>query len=166
MAKYPINNPGLGVSLTTVGATQLHPLGYIVAGYDDTIGAGGEFMYVKFNATTADAEIVYIDLTNECVLADSDLHANDGGPVGWALAAAAADDYGWVQIAGKVKAKAVAAAAAGAKVFLTATGGTVDDAAIAGCQVLSAEFDTTEDAPADGYAYITCNRPNVQGQIT
>lgn len=165
MAQHFPNSGRLGVpELDQVQTTASVPLGTIVTGYNDETDTEGEYIYIKANAAIAIGEIGYIDLTNEVVLADSDVHANDGGPVGFAVAALATDEYGWLQISGKVKAATAADAAAGAKVFLTATAGTVDDSAIAGCQVLGAEFDTTENTPADGFTYISCNRPHVQGQ--
>lgn len=154
----------LGISLELASATALHALGFTCTGYDTVSGAEGEFMYVKANVAFAEGDCVYINLSTEAVLADSDVHANDGGPIGWALATCAIDDYVFVQVAGNVKAKAAADAAANAKVFLTANAGIVDDAAIAGCQVLGAEFGTLEGTPADTFSYITCDRPHVQGQ--
>jgi hypothetical protein len=159
------NSGRLGVRLEQSEATAELPLGTIVTGYCDDTQTEGEYVYVKFNAATAIGQACYIDLTNECVLLDSDVHANDGGPVGWALVAQDADDYGFLQIAGKVKASA-GTVSAGGKVFANATAGLVDDAAVNGAQVLGAEFDTADGTPAATFAYITCNRPHVQGQIT
>lgn len=165
MGKYSINGR-LGVpALTQADTSATVRLGTIVTGYDEDTGLEGEYIYVRANAAIADGEVVYIDLTNEAVLADSDVHANDGGPIAFAIGALAADEYGFVQISGKAKAKA-GTVAAGGKVMLTATAGTVDDAAVAGCQVLGAEFDTADGTPAAGFAYVSCNRPHVQGQIT
>ena len=166
MAKYA-SRSRLGVpTLTEVSSTALMPLGTIVEGYDTVIDANGEYRYVRFGATVAEGEGVYIDDTNKCILADSDVHANDGGPIGVGIGAAVDTDYGFVQISGKIKVKTPNAVAAGGKVFLNATGGAFDDAAVAGAQVLGAEFDTADGTPAAGYAYVTAGRMHVQGQIT
>jgi len=164
MARYAIDGR-IGVSIEGAETSPKVPVGTIVRGFDDVANAEGEYMYVQFNAATTEGQAVYLDLTNKSVLADSAAHANDGGPIGFALQAQAANSYGFVQIGGKAKAKA-GAVVAGAKVFLTAVPGTVDDAVLAGNQLLCAEFDTADGTPAAGFAYVSCSRPNVQGQIT
>jgi hypothetical protein len=156
----------LGVpDLDTSETTAQVPLGTIVRGTDTVTGCEGEYQYVRFAATTTEGQPVCIDLTNKCPLADSDDHVNDGVPIGFALAAQDADDYGFVQIVGKTKVKA-GTVAAGGKVMLTATGGTTDDAAVAGAQLSGAEFDTADGTPAAGFAYATIDHPRVQTQIT
>lgn len=165
MAVYG-NSGRLGVPpLSDVHTTAQVPLGTIVSGYDSVTNTEGEYFYGKANAAITVGQICYLNNTNEVLLADADTHVNDGGPVGFALTTFAENDFGWFQISGKVKAKA-GTVAAGGKVMLTSTGGTVDDAAVTGGQVLGAEFDTNDGTPAAGFAYVTCNRPHVQGQIT
>jgi len=50
--------------------------------------------------------------------------------------------------------------------MLAATPGSVDDAAVAGEQILNAKVSTTTGTPSTGLAYIEINRPFHQGQIT
>jgi hypothetical protein len=50
--------------------------------------------------------------------------------------------------------------------MLAATPGSVDDAAVAGEQVLNAKVTTTTGTPSAGLAVIQINRPFLQGQIT
>jgi hypothetical protein len=166
MAKFCTSGRlGIG-ALTNADTAAICPVGTIVDGYDDVIAQNGEYVYVQMGATITEGQVCCIDNTNKATLASSTNQANDGLPVGFAAGTTYADtEYGWLQISGKTKAKA-GTVAAGGKVMLTATAGTVDDAAIAGSQVLGAEFDTADGTPAAGFAYITCNRPVVQGQIT
>lgn len=164
MGKFVAANGALGVHFLAAAAAIM-PLGTIVQAYDEDTQQVGEFMYVQFGASTTEGQVCCIDNTNKASLASSTNQANDGLPVGFAVTAFEADEYGFVQIGGKTKVKA-GTVAAGGKVMLTATAGTVDDAAIAGSQVLGAEFDTADGTPAAGFAYATINRPHVQGQIT
>ncbi len=167
MAQFSTQGGRLGVPVLTAVETALQmPLGTIVEGYDDVIGQRGEYMYVQFGATITEGQAVCIDHTNKCTLASSTNQANDGIPLGFAVGGAALDtEYGFLKISGKTKVKA-GVVAAGAKMFLTAVAGTVDDAAIAGSQVIGAEFDTADGTPAAGFAYATINRPSAQTQIT
>lgn len=163
---YATSGNRLGVNLLLSGTALQCPLGTVQRGFDTVSSTDGEFVYVQANANMTEGQIVVIDLTNKCDLADSDLHANSGLPVGFVPNVAVTNgDYFWLKISGKIKAKAAAVAAAG-KVMLSAAGGTVDDAAIAGCQVLGGTFDTADGTPAAGFAYITGDRMHVQGQIT
>lgn len=165
MGKFSTNGQlGIG-ALTNADTAAICALGTIVTGFDDVSNTMGEYVYVQYAAITTEGQIAMYDATNKAALASSTNQANDGVPVGFACGAYAADEYGWLQIGGKTKAKA-GTVAAGGKVMLTATAGTVDDAAVAGSQVLGAEFDTADGTPAAGFAYITCNRPTVQSQIT
>lgn len=156
----------LGVGLlSNSDTTPIVPLGTVVSGYDENSSTNGEYMYVQFVAATTVGQICYIDLTSKATKA-STTQANGGKAVGFAVAAAnAIDEYGWLQIAGKAKAKA-GTVAAGGKVMLTAVAGTIDDAAVAGSQILGAQFDTADGTPAAGFAYVACNRPSIQSQIT
>lgn len=158
------NSGRLGIpALTEMSTTALVPLGTIITARDTVVDDEGEYMYVKFNGVATVGMPVLISSTRESIVCDSDNDANCGEMVGVALATSAADDFGWVKISGKTKIKA-GTVVAGASVFLTATAGTVDDAAVAGCQVLGAQFETADGTPAAGFAYAMLNRPHIQGQ--
>lgn len=164
MAIYQVGGNRLGVpALTEVNQTIQMPLGTIVQGYDTVTEQVGEYQYVKFNGVATVGMPVLIDNTVECVVADADNDANDGTAIGIALTTTAANDYGFVQISGKAKVKA-GTVAAGGSVFLTATAGTLDDAAVAGCQITGAKFSTADGTPAAGFAYAEINRPSLQTQ--
>lgn len=156
----------LGVAdLGTNDTTQQWELGKVVSAKDSVIGDVGEYVYCKYGATITVGQIVTIDHTSKCALASSTNQANDGCPLAIAVAATGADNsFGWFKISGKAKVKA-GTVAAGGKVFLTATAGTVDDAAVNGSQVIGAVFETADGTPAAGFAYANINRPTAQTQV-
>lgn len=153
-------------ALNDVGTTQKIPLGTIVPILDaDTPNAAGEALYVKSSDAILDGSLCRFDP----YLAVATLCPATGGtgPVGAALAAIPSGSYGWLQISGPAKVKAPNAMAVGADVFpLAATPGSVDDAAVAGEQILGAKVSTTTGTPAAGFAVIQFSRPFLQGQIT
>lgn len=158
----------LGVSaLTTTNTVPEVPLGTVVGFYDDVAQTNGEAMYCRAGAAITEGQIGLIDLLNKVTLA-SNGNANSGKPVGFALAtvAMADGDYGWFAISGKIKSKTPNPVVADAKVFVLATAGAVDDAVLAGCQVVGAEFASADGTPAAAFAYVNINRPALQTQIT
>jgi hypothetical protein len=166
MTKYATSERLGTPLLTQVDSVAQLSLGRIVNGYDDVVGEGGEFMYVRFGGAVTQGQLVLIDTHNKCTTA-SNANANSGKSVGVVCPVAAADtDYGFVQVSGKVAAQCNGAVVADAKVFLTATAGKVDDAVLAGCQLIGAEFATADGTPAANFAYVNINRPSIQTQIT
>lgn len=164
------SSPRLGVpaldAFNTAAEGPALPLGTIVTGVDTTTGAAGEFMYVQFAAITNVGDACALDLnTSRAVRASSALHANSGAPIGFAmpLSTGAINAYGFVQISGLASVRAAPATVVGAKVMLTATAGTVDDAAIAGAQVVGATFASVT---ASNFSLANLNRPAMQTQIT
>lgn len=158
----------IGISaLTAINTVAECPLGTVVGFYDDVAATNGEAVYARAGAAITEGQAGLIDLANKVTLA-SNGNANSGKPIGFALSSTAmADgDYGWFAISGKVKVKTPNAVVADAKVFLLATAGAVDDAVLAGCQLLGAEFANADGTPAAGFAYANINRPTVQSQIT
>lgn len=148
------------------GTTQRAALGTITQILDqDTPAVMGEAIYVKSTDAILDGSLCrydpYLGVATLCP-------ATGGtGPVGAALGAIPSGSYGWLQISGGAKVKAPNAMAVGADIFpLAATPGSVDDAPVAGEQVLNAKATTTTATPAAGYAIVQMNRPFMQGQIT
>lgn len=162
---YTIQDEKAGYQPIAVTDTiQNHPLGTIVKAVDPTYG-GGEFIYLKGVASTVVGSLVDYD----AYLATTVLSpATAGvGPVAVSMSANVASQYGWYQITGSAVVKAPNAMTAGADVFmLAATPGSVDDAAVAGEQILSAKVSTTTGTPSSGLAVIQISRPFHQGQIT
>ena len=106
------------------------PNGVIVAGYDNYWG-GVEFQYCYFASTVAPWTPVSITPSNSvsgftnkflfvaAALANS---ANQARPVGVAIAAQAAGQFGWVAVSGLVPALSTASVAAGSPVGITGAG--------------------------------------------
>lgn len=150
--------------IAVTDTVQNHKLGTIVTAEDPTYGAG-EFIYLKGVASTAVGSLVDFDTyLGTTTLAPA---TTGTGPVAVAMSANVANQYGWYQISGAAVVKAPNAMTPGADVFmLAATPGSVDDAAVAGEQILSAKVSTTTGTPSAGFAVIQINRPFHQGQIT
>jgi hypothetical protein len=115
-------------ALTDIHSSALNPLGSIKE--DGT----NRYIYLRGCASVVAADAVSYD---EAFLATR-LVASAVGGVAWALAAVVADKYGWFQISGTVTGNAAAAFADNGKVFATATPGVIDDAVVAGDQVVGA----------------------------
>lgn len=123
-------------------ATQLHPLGTIVkaihASKTTTATYGeAEFVYLTGVASTAANDWVsYNPLDFSAVR----LVANAVGPIGIAMAATVASEWGWFMIHGRhPNAAALTAVADNANVYITGTAGAVDDASVAGDMVVNAK---------------------------
>jgi len=162
---YTIQNPILGVQPIAVTDTvQRHALGFQVNAVDPLYGAG-EFTYLKGVANTVIGSMVDFD---EYLGTTALSPATAGtGSVAVSMSANIANQYGWYQIQGSAVVRAPNAMVPGADVFsLAATPGSVDDAAVAGEQILNAKVSTTTGTPSAGLAVIQINRPFHQGQIT
>jgi len=162
---YTIQNPLAGFQpIAVTDTTQNHALGTIVTATDPTYGTG-EFIYLKGIASTAIGTMVdYDQYLGTTALSPATAGT---GPVAVAMSANVALQYGWYQIDGAAVVKAPNAMVVGADVFsLAATPGSVDDAAVAGEQILNAKVSTTTGTPSTGFGVIQINRPFHQGQIT
>jgi len=157
----------LGEMLPVAGGKKQVPIGTIVPGIDtNAINVEGEYIYAFNLAPVARGQCIYLDVFNGSALAESGLHANDGGPIAFAIQDMPATMLGWFQVSGTVFAKCAAGVVANSKVFISAVPGEVDDAPLPGCQILGAEFEAAEAAILPGFVMLTCNRPHLQGQIT
>lgn len=146
---YVFVDPKVGMQpIAATSTVQQHPIGTRVKAYDPTFGEG-EFIYLKGLASTAVGEAViydtYANTTKRGV-------AGDRGPVGIAMSANVANQFGWYQIAGAAVVKVAAAFAANANVYWTATAGTPDDAVVAGDKIDCMRSKTAIDTPTTGYA--------------
>lgn len=88
---------------------------------------GNEFIYLQGVASTAVGSWVTFTSAGVTTL----LVAAGKGRVGVAMAATVASTFGWYQIRGLASGLALASFASGAKVWATATPGSVDDADVA-----------------------------------
>lgn len=162
---YTIQNPLAGFQPIAVSDTvQNHQLGYMVKAVDPIYGAG-EFIYLKGVANTVIGSMVdYDQYLNTTALSPATAGT---GSVAVSMSANIANQFGWYQIEGAAVVRAPNAMVVGADVFsLAATPGSVDDAAVAGEQILNAKVSTTTGTPGAGLGVIQINRPFHQGQIT
>jgi hypothetical protein len=165
---YKVASPQIGwPQIGDVDTTPKVPVGTrcSIQDLDLTVPQAGEAVYLKStDAITLGALVAYDQQLATCVLGPA---TGGVGPVAVSFGIVATGRYAWFQIAGNAKVLAPNAVAAGANVFpLAATPGSVDDAAVAGEQILGAKFSTTTPVPAAGFAWMTIDRPLYQGQIT
>ena len=142
-------------AIADTSTTQRHPLGTIVTATDPTYGAG-EFIYLLGVASTAVGSWVTYNLDNGGTAL---LAANAIGPVGIAMSANVASQYGWCQISGKAVGKALASYADNGLVWATATAGSIDDAVVDGDMVHLAKGASAVDTPSTGLAEFEISRP-------
>lgn len=162
---YTIQDPYLGVQPIAVTDTvQRHTLGYLVRANDPVYG-GGEFIYLKgIGSTVVGTMVDYDEYLGTTALSPATAGT---GSVAVAMSANVANQYGWYQVSGSAVVRAPNAMTPGADVFsLAATPGSVDDAAVAGEQILNAKVSTTTGTPGTGLGVIQINRAAHQGQIT
>lgn len=153
---YTILEERLGMQpIATTDTVKNHALWTIVTAEDPTYGAG-EFIYLKGVADTAIGSWVTYNLDDGSTTL---LAANAIGPVGVAMSANVASQYGWYQISGKAVGKALAAYADNGLVYATATAGSVDDAVVAGDRVKLALGASAIDVPSAGFAEFEITRP-------
>jgi hypothetical protein len=162
---YRTTTPLIGFQpIVENSTTQNHSLGTIVQATDPLYGEG-EFIYLKGVASTNIGTVVNYDQ----YLGTTTITPATGGKgsVAVAMSANVVNQFGWYQIGGAAVVKAPNAMVVNADVFmLAATPGSVDDAAVAGEQILNATVSTTTGTPSAGLAVIQINRPFLQGQIT
>lgn len=158
MAYYAVEQRVVEQLIADNSATQLHSLGEIIRAVDPTREAG-EFIYLKGVISTVVGSWV---LYNPDDYSTSLLVADDIGHVAVAMAATVADEFGWYQISGKASGKAKTGFADDADVYGTSTGGSVDDAVVAGDRVQHAKGAS---AVSDGLADFEIHRPFVNNAL-
>lgn len=163
-------NAGLGqpaFNIAGVDTIARVAIGTICKGFDDLLGEG-EFIYLPGAAGTLAADHVVFDLLPSgptTTRSSSTANANSGLPSAVAVAAVPAGSYGWYQVSGVAVVNVAAGTVAG-RPYLTATAGTLSVSAVAGSQLIGARVSSASGTPAVGQAYLTLQRPAVQGQIT
>jgi hypothetical protein len=154
---YIISTPRVGAQpIAVTNTSALHPLGTIVTAVDPVYGEG-EFIYMTGVASTAVGDMVVLGkgTTTRSL-------TTTRGPVGVAMSANVASQYGWYQISGQAVVNTAGAVADNAAVYATATAGSVDDAVVAGAQVDGAVFRGA--VAAAGTAVVVLDRPAMDGQ--
>ena len=153
---YTITDQVIGTQPIAVTDTvQRHPLGTIVRATDPVYGAG-DFIYLKGAANVAIGSWVTYNLDDGSVTL---LAANAIGPVGVAMSANVASQYGWYQISGKAIGLCLSGFLDNANVYATATAGSVDDAVVAGDRVKLAVGASAIGVPSGSFAEFEISRP-------
>jgi len=160
---YSLSGPMVGWQpIATVDTVQRHPLGTLAEGFDPTYGRG-EFIYLKgVTSTVVGSWVTYNRLDGTTTLAV----ANAIGPVAIAMAVNDANTkYGWYQIDGLATtvATTVSTVADNAVLYLTATGGQVDDTVVSGDFIYDAKAAAAASA---GVMLAEIHRPFVTDQTT
>lgn len=156
---YKHTSQAIGLQpITETSTTAQHPLGTIVQAVDrgSNANGSGEFIYLLGVASTVAGSWVTFNADDGSTAL---LAANAIGPVGVAMSANVASQYGWYQISGKAVGLAAASYADNGLVYATATAGTVDDAVVAGDRVKNALGASAIDGPATGFAEFEIQRP-------
>lgn len=148
----------IGVDVDVVDTAARFPLGVIVRGE-----RGAEWVYagVGANTVTGKGYVCFFDSDYDAVDELTTTLAKIGQPVGVAMAAMAANTFGWFQINGAAEMRCSASCAADAKPNTTATAGQVDDDATAGAHTIegAALEAAVGGAAANGVAFLS--RPYV-----
>ena len=152
------SNVGVGWQpIASISSTQNHDLGTIVEAVDPTYGHG-EFIYLKGVASTAVGSWATYGMDDGQTTLTV---ANAKGPLGVAMAACTSGAYGWYQIQGKAQALLASACADNVTPVLTASGGVLDDASVAGDFVIGALTAGTNTATVAALTDVELNRPFV-----
>ena len=148
--------------------TAKHTLGTTVRGFDPTYGEG-DFIYLLGVASTEVGSVVIFNATTfQTALITVANGKNKGLPVGVAMSANVAAQYGWYQIRGNaVFKKTGVAVTPQVPIFISATSGRIKVLASAGQQILGAQTaNLTTIVTTTSTVVVTINAPHTQGQIT
>lgn len=157
MAAYTVNTyavigrAGLNQEIGTVSTTAVHRLGERITARDVSGTRGeAEFIYLAGVGSTVAGSLVLIkdDYTTSLSA------ARDKGALAVATAATVASNYGWYQIKGQAMIQAQTVAA-NAPLYLAASG-TVDDAVVAGDQIIGMRSVTSTDT-STAVVNMACN---------
>lgn len=152
MAYKIVNGPTFNQDIDETSTYQEAPLGTRVQAVDlsNPTRGTGEFVYCLGAASTAAGDLVTIDGAGFTTTRAS---ANAKGKVGVAMSANVASQYGWYCVDGTVPITS-GDVADGAVLYLTATAGSVDDAAVVGDLIYGA-FSVAADAGGTTLSSIT-----------
>jgi hypothetical protein len=161
MATFRITTPRLGSqSLQGLETSRKHALGTRILASDDDYGEA-EFVYLAGVASCVLGSWVTFSADNHTAVL---LAASGIGPVAIARAVCTASYYGWFQTTGKAIGKCLTQLGDNADVYITATGGSVDDASVIGDYIYNAKSAgaaTVDDLFAD----FEINHPSVNNRV-
>ena len=135
-------------TLATIDQTAIYNVGR-----QYTTPNGDTYVYIQGIASVVAGDWVHYTITTTGASTTARAVANGVGPLGVAVGALIAGDFGWVQVSGLcLTAGAISGggAAAGNAVYLTGTAGLVDDVVVVGDLVNGALFTVTESSAIAG----------------
>lgn len=145
--------------------TQKHPLGTIVRAVDPTYGEG-EFIYLLGVASTVVGDVCRWNATTYQTTRATETDGATGVPVGIAMSANVASQYGWYQIGGLAVVKKITVAVSpGVAIYMTSTAGRVTSTLSTGDQVVGARTaNLATVVTTTSTVVVALNRPHIQGQ--
>jgi hypothetical protein len=155
--------------INVTSTVQNIALGTIVKGVDPTLGEG-EFIYL-LGATSTVVGLAYQWNATTFQTVVLPVTANLSAPVGWAMSANVAAQYGWYQIGGLAKALKSAVKSDPAvnanRVYISGTAGRVMQTSAAGRCIMGAlRANLTTVTSTTSLTTLSINRPHCQGPIT
>ena len=127
-----ISEVGTSQPIDATSTTQKHPLRHVVTCRDTSVNDRGEakFVYMGGLDTTAAGNLVFLDgdLTELTV-------ANGVGPAAVAMSACPTNSFGWYQLTGQAIITS-GTVSDNAQMYVTASAGSIDDAIVAGDEVI------------------------------
>jgi len=156
---FTISTPlGGAQPIAETSTKQRHPLGTIVRAVDPVYGEG-EFIYAKGVVNTVVGSVAalntYAGTTTLTV-------AGTRGPVGVAMSANVANQFGWYQVVGSAVVK-TGTVAANTPAYSTSTAGQLDDAVVSGDKLDAFVLKTANGTPAAGFAVAQIALPSMDG---
>lgn len=150
----PISEMGLAQAINENSTTQKYKIGHRVKCRDTSTQARGEaeFEYRGGIGSCLEGSVVCFD--GDIVLLAT---TRSVGPVGIAMSAVEVSEYGWFQVAGNAKIKAVVSIADNAQLYTCGTAGSVDDAVVTGDMIHGARSTSATDT---GFITAVINHPN------
>jgi len=147
--------------INETSAVQLHDIGHIVTGFDNTLYAGAEFIYLKGVASTVVGSTVVWDSTGQTALTI----VASRGQVAVAMAACLASQWAWYQISGiGVAFSSGQTVVTAAPLQATASPGVVDDTTVAGSYIDGMVSKSASGVPASTFTTVSLNRPCMNGR--
>lgn len=145
--------------IAQVDDVQRMPIGTKIKAFDTTYGFG-EFVYMPGVASTIAGSVAALDYkagtTTLSLVATR-------GPVGVAMGAIGAGQFGYYQVQGAAVVAVAGAVVAGTPAYSTATAGKVDDAVTAGSLIDGMVFKTADGTPAANFAVAQIDAPSLSG---
>jgi hypothetical protein len=151
--------------IANTSTVQKHKLGTIVKAWDATYGEG-EFIYLLGVGSTEVGDVCRWNATTHQTTRATETDGATGVPVGIAMSANVASQYGWYQISGLAVVKKITVAVnPGVAIYMTSTAGRVTSTLSTGDQVVGARTaNLTTIVTTTSTVVVALNRPHIQGQ--